>query len=426
MPTTSSLWTSSRYRRWLTADTGTGLGDAMTGFVVPLITLTATDDPAAAGLVSACGLTARIAATLPGGSAADRHDRVRLMGLGGVLGVLGALALLVLVGSNVLGTASLVLINVCLGLLGGFFAPASDAALKGAVPAARLGRAQAANQGRDATVSLAAAPLGGLLLGLGAWVACLGIAAARAATAVASWALSRTPQLVTTAAEVPDAVVPHYRDTLGWLWRRHDLRWALVAATVVNLAWGICLTTVIYSQQQRGTDPATIGLLSTAMGVGMLIGSLAAGRLVRRVPTGILTACSLALMTAGAGLLTLVTEPAPVALLLGVSVIGSPVLNAGVLGYITVITPSAKIGKVSAIVGFGAMLAMPLGPLVAGLGLAGPGRTVVLGVAAGLCGLSTLIALASPGVRRIPVEGRWQEHGAPGLESDYARDHLRD
>ncbi|MGO1320450.1 MAG: MFS transporter [Galactobacter sp.] len=438
--TAPSLWASSRYRRWLTADTGTQFGDAMTSFVLPLITLAATDDPAAAGIVAACGITARVLATLPGGSAADRHPRVRLMGWGGAIGLLLVLALLTLVLTDSLGWLSLLILNTTLGLTGGFFAPASNAALKNVVDAGALGRAQAANQGRDAAVSLAAAPGAGVLFGWGAWVVCLGIGAARLVTILGSLALGRSAKSVPSSMP-DDAATPHatwspepaaaapavaaptadpdhptsgiaapttgYRHTLSWLWRRADLRATVIVATLINLAWGIVTTTVLYALQQRGTDMGAIGLVSSAMGAGMLVGALLAGPLIRRIPTGTLAVTGLILITAGAIALPTLHTVATVAPVMGLAVLGVPVLNAGLLGYVTVVTPETMIGKVTAVINFGAMLAMPLGPLIAGIGLAGPGRAATLWFGAGLCVLPCLMALASKALRSIPVESSW-------------------
>jgi MFS family permease len=430
------LWASTGYRRWLTADTANQAGSAKTGFVMPLISLGVTGDPAQAGLISACGVLARICATLPGGSVADRHDRPRLMATGGLVQLALCAVLLGLIVTDFMGLWTLLVLNVLLGLAGGYFAPVSDAALKDVVPAALIGRAQSANQGRDAVVSLAAAPLGGVLLGLGAWVAAAGMAVTRVATVIAARALgavsgrcgqaeagapesagtgptnrstSTQPDELTTTSS-PLSKEHGYGETLRWLWHRPDLRAGIIMAVLVNLGWSITTTTVIYALQMSGKDPAAIGVVSAAMGAGMLLGALLATPLVTRFATGKLTMAALLLTCLCAvalpGLKTL-TGIVPV---IAIAVLGVPALNAGILGYIMTVTPRHRMGKVSAVVNFGAMLAMPAAPVVAGFGLAGPGRFATLLFGAGLCLLSLLVAVGSTALRRIPKEARWAQY----------------
>ncbi|MGO3151729.1 MAG: MFS transporter [Galactobacter sp.] len=432
------LWASTGYRRWLTADTASQFGGAITGFVMPLISLSVTGDPAQAGLISACGVLARICATLPGGSAADRHERPRLMAVGGLVQLALCVVLLGLILAGFMGLWTLLVLNVFLGLAGGYFAPASDAALKDVVPAALIGRAQSANQGRDAVVSLAAAPLGGVLLGFGMWIAAAGMAVTRVATIFAARALGavsgRSDQARTRAPESdetsrmgrrtsaqPDehpiatstpAVGRGYGETLRWLWHRPDLRAGIIMAVLVNLGWSITTTTVIYALQMSGSDPAAIGVVSAAMGVGMLVGALLATPLVTRFATGRLTLAALLLTCLCAAALPGLNTPAGIVPVIAVAVLGVPALNAGILGYIMTVTPAHRMGKVSAVVNFGAMLAMPAAPVVAGFGLAGPGRFTTLAFGAALCLLSLLVAVGSTALRRIPNEARWAEYDA--------------
>lgn len=435
------LWASTGYRRWLTADTASQFGGAITGFVMPLISLSITGDPAQAGLISACGVLARICATLPGGSAADRHHRPQLMAVGALVQSALCTVLLGLIATGFTGLWTLLVLNVLLGLAGGYFAPASDAALKDVVPAALIGRAQSANQGRDAVVSLAAAPLGGILLGFGMWIAAAGMAVTRVATFFAARALGavsgrsgrsgqartrapgsdETSRMGRTTSAQPDelriapsttAAERGYGETLRWLWHRPDLRAGIIMAVLVNLGWSITTTTVIYALQMSGSDPAAIGVVSAAMGVGMLIGALLATPLVTRFATGRLTLAALLLTCLCAATLPGLNTLAGIVPVIAVAVLGVPALNAGILGYIMTVTPAHRMGKVSAVVNFGAMLAMPAAPVVAGFGLAGPGRFTTLAFGAALCLLSLLVAVGSTALRRIPNEARWGEYDA--------------
>ncbi len=54
-----------------------------------------------------------------------------------------------------------------------------------------MGRAQAANQGRDAALQLAGGPLGGLLLGIGGWAVGVVMTLCHAIAALTAWMLGR-------------------------------------------------------------------------------------------------------------------------------------------------------------------------------------------------------------------------------------------
>jgi hypothetical protein len=428
------------YPWWLASDTATALSTSLAGFAIPLLALAATGSPAQAGVIGAVGLAVRAASTVAGGVLADRRDRTTLMVLGGLLGVVLAAGFTVLALGPALGFASLLLFNALMAARNGAFGTATSAALKDAVPASALGRAQAANQGRDAVIALSGGPLGGMLLAVGGWLVGAVMIACQATATIAALILrsvrrapASTPDATPAAAKPAGAgAAPHpeagpapdpaprrrasaraeLREAFTWLWGRPDLRGALLVCTIVNLGFNTVVTTVIYSLQQAGTAPATIGLVSTGIGAGMLLGALAGPALVSRVPAGVLTGVGLCLVTAAALLLPLVHHPGAVGAILALGMAGTPALNAALLGYFMVATPSTLIGRATSILELFATGAMPLAPLSAGLGLALIGREATLLCGAALCAVSAALALATPQLRRLPAEARWSAHAA--------------
>lgn len=403
------------YLLWLASDSATGLGAALVSFAIPLLALVATDDPTQAGVIAAVGVATRVVATLAGGVLADRHRRLPLTLAGAVTGLALALVFTALTVGSVTFVA-LLLVNAALALRSGLFGVASESAIKELVPDEAMGRAQAANQARDAVISLAGAPLGGALLVAGGWLVGLGMAVCQSIATVTSWVLVRTapPGEVRTPREAgprPSAV-REAREGIAWLLSRRDLRGVLLVTTIVNLGFNAATTTTVYALQQDGASTTIIGWVMAALSAALLVGALVAPPVVRRVRAGALLVIGLLLVTGSTVALAFVEDPVAVAVVLAVAVVGIPALNAGLLGYFTVATPSELLGRAISALQVFATGAMPLSPLIAGFGLTWVGRETTLLVAGGLCLAATTLATASRSLRQLPREAEWAAHAA--------------
>ncbi|MGO2746598.1 MFS transporter [Microbacterium sp.] len=465
-----SLIHNGRYITWLISDTAKGLASALFGFAIPLIALFVTNDPAQAGVISAIGMGIRTLTTVYGGVLADRHRRIAMMVTGSVVGFMLAAGFTVLALADALTFGTLLIAEILLAARTGLFDVAGESAIKEIVPDDAMGRAQAANQGRDAVLQLAGGPLGGALLAAGAWLIGAAMAVCQLIAAATAWMLQRSVAASGPAASTPAAsengddlarrrgVGPeHAADTpddlsfpteradaghdaeaaasdtgllaaaitiakpnalrevrtgFAWLFSRPDLRGVLFVATIINLGFSIALTTVIYALQQQGQTPLTIGLLSTGAGVAMLIGAVLAPFLVSRVRAGTIIIGGLLVSTLGIFGMIPVHEPLLLAIVLGVIVFFIPAVNAALMGYFMVATPTEMLGRAnsaSAVLGMGAM---PLAPLVAGIGLSFIGREATLLIGAALCAISVLLAVSTAALRALPSESGWTAHAA--------------
>jgi len=424
-----SLWRNARYVSWLVSDTAKALAQALFAFAVPLLALMITDDPAQAGVIGATGMAVRVALVMLGGVLADRHSRIALMVIGSVLGVLVAGAFTVLTITGALTFVVLLVLDVLLAARSALFDVAGESALKEVVPSAAMGRAQAANQAREAVLQLAGGPLGGALLAVGGWLVgaamavCHGIAALTAALiprlrAPAGGSAAEAPAAdggegAEKAAAAPTAArnaAREIREGVVWLFSRVDLRGVLLVMTIVNLGINAALTTVVYALQQDGRSPAVIGWLSAGMGIAMLLGAVFSGALVTRVGAGALMGAGLLVLTAGAAATALVTDPLPIVLIIAVPGLLLPAINASMMGYFMVATPSAMLGRANSATMMFGMGATPLAPLIAGVGLATIGREATILVSAGLCGVAAILALTNRSLRSLPAEGDWAAH----------------
>ena len=208
---------------------------------------------------------------------------------------------------------------------------------------------------------------------------------------------------------------------LRWVLGRRDLRGVMIVSTLINLGFNAATTTVVYSLQQAGARPATIGLVSAAVGVGMLVGATLAPGLVPRVASGWLAIGGIGVAAAGMTVLPLFSGPVSIAVVMGASMLGVPAVNAALLGYFMVATPGDLIGRAMSAITVFAMGAMPLAPLLAGVGLTWLGRGPTLIASALVCVADGVLALLSRGLREIPAEKWWAEHAeAQGVAGSQA------
>ena len=419
------LWRNRRYLTWLVSDTSKGLAATLFAFAIPLLALIITNDPAQAGIIGGAGMVARLLTTLAGGILADRHRRIALMVLGSLIGVVLAGGFTLLALGDALTFGSLLVVDVLLAARSGLFDVAGESAIKEIVPDEAMGRAQAANQGRDAALQLAGGPIGGLLLGVGGWLVGVAMTVCHLVAAVTAWMLGREARragIVDAGAAVdpepataPEAKArttawAELREGFGWLLSRPDLGGVLLIITIINLGFNAAITTVIYALQQAGHPELLIGGMTAAVGAVMLVGAIVAPLLVPRIKAGILAITGLSIAAVGSIALSLVTDPWAIVAVLGVAVFMIPALNAGMMGYFMVATPTHLLGRANSAAGVLGMGALPLAPLIAGFGLSWVGREWTLLVCAALCLVAVALALGNRALRALPVESQWSEH----------------
>ena len=427
----SRLWANKRYVTWLISDTSKGLAGTLINFAIPLLTLMVTNDPAQAGIIGGVGMGVQVTSMLAGGVLADRHSRIKLMVIGSAIGAVLAAVFAAVAWADSLSFTLLLATEILMALRGGIFNTAGEAQLKSVVPASAMGRAQAANQGRDAALQIAGNPIGGFLLGIGGWMVGAVMCAAHLLSAATAVILGRMGDLNPEAQQSPHHQVPglegqdqpdqleeshkpnaftEITEAFGWLFKRPDLRNVMLIATIINLGFNAAVTTAIDVLQKTGHSPVQIGTVSSAMGIAMLCGAVIAPFLVHRIGTGRLAVGCLTILTAGVAALTMTDSLLSMAIILSASSVLIPALNSGLMGYFMVAVPTHLLGRANSAVGILAMGAMPLAPLVAGFGLSWAGRAGTIMACAGVCALAALIAACSPGVRSLPKEADWADH----------------
>lgn len=438
--TPTRLLANPHYRWWLATDTFTAFGSALHGFAVPLLALYITGSPAQAGIIAGIGQVGRIAATLPGGVVADRHNRRTLMVVGGLTGLAIASVLTGLQMGGHLDFWLLTVLNLLMAMRNGFFSSTSNAALKSVVPARQIGPAMAANEARDSVIALSGGPVGGVLMGFGRALPFAATAAAHLIAVVSALMIRTDLRPGSVPADARDAgqaagdpggstagapgapavagrgvfrkFAAEAASGITWLFHRRELRGIVILATVINLGLNSAITAVVFGLQQRGETPAVIGMVSAGIGVGMLLGSFVAAPLVKRAGAGRVVIAGLLLMTAALAVLPFVHEVPAVLVVQAVAIFGGPSINAALLGYFMVAVPSDMLGRAGSALDLLTLGATPLSPLIAGFGYAWLGWTGILLACAATCAAAAFLALFNKGLRSLPASNHWAEHAA--------------
>lgn len=343
--------------------------------------------------------------SIPLGVLADRGSRRGLMAMSEAVRALAMVGVLLLVLSHALTLPLLALLGF-LGATGtvayGVAAPALVPALvaRDALPAAN-GRIELAR-----SVAYSAGPaLGGLLVGwIGAGWA-YGCAAALSALAAALLAGLREPPRVAIASR---HFMIELREGARFVFGDALLRPMLATAVFFNVGFFTLQAVYVpYAVQRLGLSASAVGVTLGAYGVGMVCGALAAPSVARRVKFGrtliVGPFCGLA-----ASLTMVATLAVPSFWLAALSffLVGAgPIL--WVVGSTTLrqaITPSAMMGRVSALNSTATYGARPVGALLGAVVSAHYGMDACLVVAALGFVVQAAIIVLSPAARltRIP------------------------
>jgi len=181
----------------------------------------------------------------------------------------------------------------------------------------------------------------------------------------------------------------------------------LVAASFINfVAQGLIAILPVLVLRRYDADAKVLGFLFAAFGAGALLGSLWVSQVVRKVPLVKLARLGILAMAPPLWFLPIDMPWPAVVVLLAVFGFSSPVVNAPIVGIITVRTPAALRPKVITSVITIASLIGPLGFLAVGLSLQHVGMQVVfVAIAAGLTAGAVAFAVAlTRGDEPVPGE----------------------
>jgi MFS family permease len=375
------------------------IGSTSTQVAYPLLVLSLTGSPARAGAVGFAGTLPYALFGLFAGVAADRWNRKHVMVVMDVVRVLAMSAIVVGLAAGVLTFWHVMIVAFVEGSAFVFFNIAEVGALRSVVSRQQMPDAFAAEQARLSVVTLVGPPLGGALFGVARALPFLADAVSYAFS-VGSLLWMRTPfqeQRQRDTAPLRTQI----KEGITWLWHHTYLRTSALIFAGDNFVFQAIFLTFIVVARGEGITGGVIGAMIAAFGVSSLLGSLVAPRAAKLL--SIRTIMLLNQWLNGLFVLYLLF-PSPyvlVACVLPVAFVG-PWLNSVVIGYRTAVTPDHLIGRVSSVARNIALLAQPLGPLVAGLLLGAFGDEVTVLVLALVCLALALVSTLSPAIRSSP------------------------
>jgi len=347
----------------------TNTGDGIALAAGPLLVASQTRDPL---LVSFALLAQNLPVLLFGfaaGVVADRVDRVRLIA---VVNLVRAAILAVLAMTIVTGVVSIAVVLVALFVLGTaetFADIGSSSLLPRLVRREDLGIANARITGSVLlTNQLIAPPIGALLFVIGM---ALPFAADAAGFALGALLVTR---IVYSFAPDPSTVPErrHWRhemaEGLQWLFHHPPMRTLFLTILLFNVTFGAAWSVlVLYAQERLGMTDVGFGLITTAMAVGGIIGTVSYGRLERRFALADIMRVGLLIETGTHLVLALTTVPA-------VALVTFVVFGAHAFVWGTTSTavrqravPDALLGRVTGVYHVGVMLGVVIGTPIGGL-----------------------------------------------------------
>lgn len=289
------------------------LADGLGRTAVPLAATTLTRDPLMISVIGALAFVPWLVFGLPAGMIVDRFDRRVIMAAANGLRGAVALWLAVLAVSGTLSLWSLFVATLVFGLGETLFDNATNAVIPGVVRREQLDRANGWMQAAQITIdSFVATPIAGVLfavsLALPLWTGSaaylvpivlailLPISAARPlrsntptggdapageAGDIAAGALAEP--ITDPAATAPIST----REALLYLWRHRYLRTMVVFTSIIGSALSFAQAVIIlFFLDTMGVTVAAIGFVTAGIGIGALVGSLIAPRLVGRFGRG--------------------------------------------------------------------------------------------------------------------------------------------
>lgn len=388
---------------WI-GDTVSELGSALSMFVFPLIAYALSGSALTAAVVEAAYLGGLCATLLPAGVLADRVDRRRIMLVSSATGCVAYTSLALAGATGRLTLPHLVVVALVTGVAAGAFNPAQTSAIRSVVTTEDLPTALSQNQARQHVASLLGGPLGGTLYAVTRW---LPFAVDAVSFAIACLTVSRVRTDLSAPHRRHEPLRRQLTEGFGFMWARPFFRTLLAWSSMTNLVVDALFFVVVLRMVQAEVPAAQIGLVSTAAGVGGLLGAALAPTLIHRLPTGRLAvlvgwACCVPLVP-----LAFSASPWTACASTFFLLLLNPVGNAGISSYRMAVTPDHLQGRVGSTSQFVSMSVMPLAPLLGGWLLEHQGGTVAIGALVVASALLAVLLTSSRSIRSVPRPSEW-------------------
>ncbi|WP_058233844.1 MFS transporter [Devriesea agamarum] len=281
------MW-DRKYTAWFLADTTGQAMSAIRSFAFPVVVLASTGSVTTAGLSASLAIMSGAFSMPVGGWLQDRWDRRMLLALWGVSGILlfafAVLAVLWLPTS----TWQWLALAVLFGLRSGILGSVSNVLLRSVVSAKDLPNAMAMQDGRDAALSMAGPPIGGVLLSISYWLPfAVGVIFSAISTVCTFFIprhnVSPSAQNVSPTVKEAERITAGFWDGMIWL-KNNQFSFVLaVFGTPIITIFNCVILVAGLDLVRRGVNPGIVGLADTSAAAGALIGSVLVAPLRKRI-----------------------------------------------------------------------------------------------------------------------------------------------
>jgi MFS family permease len=378
------------------------LGTRVSGVATPLLALAITGSAFKTGAVEFAGTLPVLLLTLYAGVAIDRYDRKRTMLACEVARALALASVAVAVVADFVSFEQLAVVAFIDGAGFTTFEVAERAALSRLVPVDELPHAAALNQRREYGALLLGTPIGGALYGLGRAIPFAFDAVSYAGSLLSIVLIRRPLDERRTRPATAGKVHAEIAEGVRWVWREPFLRANSILVIASDLTVNSLYLVVVVIARRHGASAALVGAMLLFLGLGGMIGTLIAPRLLRALPLKAGIYGTLATITALLPVMALVHDPLVLGLVYGAMFIPYPTWGAGLSAYRAARIPDALQGRAQSVFTLISLGAVPFGMLATGASLQHLGeRTTVLGLFT-VMATATLYALASKQIRQSP------------------------
>ncbi|HJV61124.1 MAG TPA: MFS transporter [Albitalea sp.] len=396
-----ALWRNREYMLLWSAEVVSTLGSAASTVVYPLLILSLTGSPAAAGVASALRVLPYLVFCIPVGALIDRWNRQRVMIMCDLGRLVAVACIPIALWLDALALWHIYAVCLVEGTLFVFFNIAEVAALPRLVSTAQLPEATAQNQAAFNAAQVAGPSIGTLLYQT------LGQAAPFVADALSYLASAGLVAAIRQPlrAAAPTAVTglaAQIAEGFRWLWGKPVIRAMAFVTGGINFIYAATPLLMIVIAKQLHASDVDIGVMFSIGGVGGVLGALLGGRIQRRFSFGQVI---LFIVWAQALLFPLYLA-APRVWLLGAVYAAiylmAPVYNVVQFSYRVALIPDGLQGRVNSVFRLLAHGLNPLGAALCGLLLEHVGTTWTVAVFAAAYLLLATFASSSRDVRDAP------------------------
>lgn len=379
------------------------VGSQTSAVAYPLLILALTGSAAKAGVVGLAKWLPLAVCAIPAGALADRFDRKRLMIGCDAIRMLGAGSIVAMLVISRPSYPQIIAVAFLDGMLYTAAYVCERGALAQVVASDQLANAVAQNEARSFAANIAGPPLGGALFAVARALPFIADTATFLSS-MTSLALTRSAFQVAEAGR-PTAGRSLRADIAGgiaWLWRRPFFRVTGLLSALCNPVYtGLYLLAILLAHH-RGASSAAIGVMLAIVGVGGVLGALAASTIRRAMtPRMILVGEQWWLLLLVLALL-IVRSPPLIGLLIAGAEFTSPTANSVIAGARVAAAPDHLQGRVQAAATTLAMSLGWLGPLAVGIAFQHDGAATTVLIMAAWTLLPALIATLAPALRDGP------------------------